>query len=49
MYRYAKLMQVSWMLTQVKKYKFSCVASTTENFLAAQMLLLKHPINPLSF
>lgn len=32
-------------MTQVKRYEFSCVASTTENFLRAQMFLLKPLIN----
>lgn len=48
-YRYAKLMQGSWMLAPVKRYKFSCMANTTENFLGAQMFVLKHPINPMKF
>lgn len=32
-------------MTQVKRYEFSCVASTTENFLRAQIFLLKPLIN----
>lgn len=33
----------------VNRHKFSCVASTTENFLGARMFVLKHPVDPAKF